>query len=119
VKPIQNQSHHINIAISTQRIHRVIVKPRVNIVIFAVLVSTPISSSLFQPSPSAEVSKYEVSFAVTIFDTKNVKTITTAAKIRFKSSSVEKKLNIRFVFAFHCSSSFAHAENVAGDQNTA
>ena len=50
---------------------------------------------------------------------KKVNIITTAAKIRFKSSYVEKKLNIRFVFAFHCSNSFAHAENVDGDQNIA
>ena len=88
-------------------------------VIFAVLVRTPISSSLFPPSPSAEFSKYEVNLALTTFDTKKVRTITTDANIRFKSNSVEKKLSIRFVFAFHCSSSFAQAENVAGDQNIA
>jgi hypothetical protein len=82
-------------------------------------VRTPISSSLFPPSQSAELSRYDVSFADTTFDMKKVNIITTAAKIRFKSSSVEKKLNIRFVFAFHCSNSFAHAENVDGDQNIA
>jgi hypothetical protein len=119
VKPIQNQSHHINIAMSTQRIQSVIVKPSVSMVMFAVLVSTPISSSLFHHSQSAEFSRYEVNLALTIFDTKNVRTITIPAKMRFNSNSVEKKLNIKFVFAFHCSNSFAHAENVDGDQKTA
>jgi hypothetical protein len=87
----------MKIPISTQRIPRVIEKPIANIVIFAVLVSTPISSSLFHDSLSAEFSRYDVNFTETTFDTKNVKTITAPAKIRFNNNSVEKKLKIRFV----------------------
>jgi hypothetical protein len=112
VKPIQNHSHHINIHISIHNIHSVIENHIVSIVIFAVLVNTHTSSSLFHSSQLAEFSRYDVNFAVTIFDMKYVNITTITANTRLSNNSVDKKFSIRFVFAFDCSSSFAHAENV-------
>ena len=114
---IPNQSHHRKIHISIHNIERVIVNHIVKIEIFAVLVITQTSSSLFSESQFLSANAIILEFI--ILEKNKVIIIAIIAKRIFISISILKNHISIFVFSVACSNSFSHfqAANIVLDVN--